>query len=60
MTKEQAKAIVEKLVNRYTEQQKSYHAADYNETKTRRDFIDPFFKALGWDMDNEQDVAEPY
>lgn len=60
MTKEQAKAIVEKLVNRYTEQQKSYHATDYNETKTRRDFIDPFFKALGWDMDNEQDVAEPY
>lgn len=60
MSKDQAKLIVEKLVNRYTEQQKSYHAADYNETKTRRDFIDPFFKALGWDMDNEQDVAEPY
>lgn len=60
MTKDQAKAIVEKLVNRYAEQQKAYHAADYNETKTRRDFIDPFFKALGWDMDNEQDVAEPY
>ena len=60
MTKDQAKATVEKLVNRYAEQQKAYHAADYNETKTRRDFIDPFFKALGWDMDNEQDVAEPY
>ncbi len=60
MSKEQAKVIIEKLVNRYNEQQKSYHAADYNETKTRRDFIDPFFKALGWDMDNEQDVAEPY
>lgn len=60
MTKDQAKVIIEKLVNRYAEQQKAYHAADYNETKTRRDFIDPFFKALGWDMDNEQDVAEPY
>ncbi|MBK6986375.1 MAG: hypothetical protein IPH32_17300 [Bacteroidetes bacterium] len=60
MTKDQAKIIIEKLVNRYAEQQKAYHAADYNETKTRRDFIDPFFKALGWDMDNEQDVAEPY
>lgn len=60
MTKDQAKVIIEKLVNRYTEQQKAYHAADYNETKTRRDFIDHFFKALGWDMDNEQDVAEPY
>lgn len=61
MTKDQAKAIVEKLVNRYAEQQKAYHAADYNETKTRSDFIDLFFKALGWDMDNEQnDVTEPY
>lgn len=60
MTKDQAKVTIEKLVNRYAEQQKAYHAADYNETKTRRDFIDPFFKALGWDMDNEQDVAEPY
>ncbi|MCI0474070.1 MAG: N-6 DNA methylase, partial [Ignavibacteria bacterium] len=25
-----------------------------------RDFIDPFFKALGWDMDNEQGYAEAY
>jgi hypothetical protein len=60
MTKDQARIEIEKLVNRYTEQQKSYHAADYNETKTRRDFIDPFFFALGWDMDNKNDVAEPY
>ncbi len=40
MTKDQAKVILEKLVKRYAEQQKAYHAADYNETKTRRDFID--------------------
>lgn len=38
MTKDQAKTIIEKLVNRYSEQQKAYHDADYNETKTRRDF----------------------
>ena len=60
MTKEEAKAIIEKLVNRFAEQRNGYHATDYNETKTRRDFIDPFFTALGWDMDNSQDVAEPY
>lgn len=34
--------------------------SEYNETLTRRDFIDPFFKALGWDMDNEQGYAEAY
>lgn len=28
--------------------------AEYNEQKTRQDFINPFFKALGWDIDNEK------
>ena len=31
MSKDQAKIAIEKLVNRYAEQQKSYHSADYNE-----------------------------
>ncbi len=26
----------------------------------RRDFIDPLFKALGWDMDNSAGYAEAY
>ncbi|MEK6614929.1 MAG: methyltransferase, partial [Bacteroidota bacterium] len=39
---------------------KSYKNSDYNETLTRRDFIDPFFKALGWDIDNEEGYAEAY
>ncbi len=60
MTRDEAKAVIEKLVNRFAEQRNGYHAADYNETKTRRDFIDPLFTAFGWDMDNSQDVAEPY
>lgn len=60
MTREEAKAVVEKLVNRFAEQRNGYHAPDYNETKTRRDFIDPLFTAFGWDMDNKDDVAEPY
>jgi type I restriction-modification system DNA methylase subunit len=38
----------------------AYKKSDYNETQTRRDFIDPFFKALGWDIDNEQGFAESY
>ena len=28
--------------------------------KLRREFLDPFFKALGWDVDNEQGCAEAY
>lgn len=29
-------------------------------TQARRDFIDPLFKALGWDMDNSLGYAEAY
>lgn len=58
--KETAYQIVKDLVDRFEEQIESYKKADYNETLARRDFIDPFFKALGWDMDNSQGYAEAY
>lgn len=48
------------LVERFKEHQIIYKKAEYNETQTRRDFIDPFFKALGWDIDNELGFAESY
>lgn len=48
------------LVNRFDEHRDQYRGDAYNETQTRREFIDPFFKALGWDIDNEQGLAEAY
>ncbi len=48
------------LVTRFEEQYSSYTSSGYNETQTRRDFIDPFFKDLGWDIDNEEGYAEAY
>lgn len=51
---------IQELVTRFSEQLAAYKKSDYNETQTRRDFIDPFFKALGWDIDNEQGFAESY
>lgn len=59
-SKENAYTIIAGLVERFTEQHTSYLKADYNETLTRRDFIDPFFKALGWDVDNSEGYAESY
>lgn len=59
-TKETAYKQIEELVQRFGEQIDSYKKTDYNETLARRDFIDPFFKALGWDMDNSQGYAEAY
>lgn len=58
--KEAAFQKISELVNRFEEQYGFYKNSDYNETLTRRDFIDPFFKALGWDVDNENGYAESY
>ncbi|MBI2731020.1 MAG: hypothetical protein HYX40_09755 [Sphingobacteriales bacterium] len=59
-SKEAAYKEIENLVIRFGEQLLSYKKTDYNETLTRKDFIDPFFKALGWDMDNSNGYAEAY
>jgi len=53
-------SIVSELVDRFREHADAYHAGRYNETQIRREFIDPLFKALGWDVDNSQGYAEAY
>ena len=53
------KEIVD-LVDRFENNLASYKSGHYNETQVRREFVDPFFKALGWDIDNEQGFAEAY
>ncbi|MBD3175171.1 MAG: restriction endonuclease subunit M, partial [Armatimonadia bacterium] len=57
---DETKRMVEALVERYAGQADYYASSSYNETEARRDFIDPFFSALGWDVANEQGYAEPY
>lgn len=58
--KETAKAELEKLVARFTGQYEDYKRSAYSEALVRKDFIDPFFKLLGWDMNNSQGFAEAY
>ncbi len=58
--KEEAYHEIAVLVERFTEQFDSYKKIGYNETLTRRDFIDSFFKAFGWDIDNTNGYAEAY
>jgi len=48
------------LVERFAANFESYRSGSYNETQLRRDFLDPFFKALGWDVDNAQGYAEAF
>lgn len=51
---------IHQLVHRFRANLDSYKRGQYNETLTRIEFINPFFKALGWDMDNERGYAEAY
>ena len=60
ISKAEAKLKISNLVARFNEQIDDYKKTSYNETLVRRDFIDPMFKALGWDVDNEKGYAEAY
>lgn len=48
------------LVEKYRLHRNEYLDNDYKEYNLRKEFIDPFFKALGWDMDNSQGFSEAY
>ncbi len=48
------------LVEKFDQHLKAYRSPQYNEAQLRNEFLNPFFKALGWDMDNSQGLAEAY
>lgn len=49
-----------RLIDQFEQHLDSYKSGQYNEAQLRSEFLDPFFKALGWDMDNVQGLAEAY
>ena len=48
------------LVERFEGNLEAYKQGNYNETQLRREFIDPFFEELGWDVANKKGYAEAY
>ena len=48
------------LVERFERNKDAYRSPHYNGTQLRREFLDPFFKALGWDVDNTAGHTEAY
>jgi adenine-specific DNA-methyltransferase len=58
-SKEEAYQKIAELTEKFSYQIDAYKR-DYNETQTRQDFINPFFEALGWDMNNRQGAWEAY
>jgi type I restriction-modification system DNA methylase subunit/predicted type IV restriction endonuclease len=55
-----APTAVTNLVDTFHRNRDAYRAASYNETQLRREFLDPFFMALGWDVNNTAGYAEAY
>ncbi len=51
---------LKELVDHFDNNLSQIKSQQYNETQARREFIDPFFTLLGWDVDNKQGYAEAY
>ncbi len=56
--KDIAKKKVAKLVNDYRKVISEGRLKSYNEADTKKNFIEPLFKALGWKVDSEEVTAE--
>lgn len=48
------------LVERFNRNRDAYLSGAYNETQLRREFVDPLFEVLGWDVFNKLGYAEAY
>ncbi|MCZ9838461.1 N-6 DNA methylase [Brachyspira hyodysenteriae] len=59
-SKEEVYKKVEELVIKFRNNKDQYTNKNYNETETRRDFLDPFFEAFGWDVSNRAGKSQTY
>jgi predicted type IV restriction endonuclease len=48
------------LVRRFEQNADDYKSGRYNEAQLRQEFVNPFFKCLGWDIDNTRGASEKY
>src|SRR5207302_1099498 len=55
-----APQLVLELIERYNRNRAAYRSEQYNEARLRIEFLNPFFEALGWDINNRQGYAEAY
>jgi hypothetical protein len=48
------------LIERFRRNADEYRGGSYNEAQLRQEFLNPLFKLLGWDMDNQEGASERY
>jgi type I restriction-modification system DNA methylase subunit len=49
-----------KLCETFAEHREHFRSGNYNEFQLRKQFLDPLFESLGWDMANSQGLAPQY
>ena len=52
-TLEEFKADLDRLVEQFGRNIKQYKSSAYDEASLRQEFLNPFFRALGWDIENK-------
>ena len=57
LTKEQAKEEVKFLIDKYNKIVETGKVKSYNEEMTKKDFILPLFKSLGWSVEDSNEVT---
>ena len=58
--KNQSYDLLKNLIHNFKSNYSQYTNKNYNETETRRDFLDPFFEAFGWDVANRAGKSQTY
>ena len=57
MMQQDAKQKIQELVEKYEKVKTSRSVSKYTEEETKKDFILPLFRILGWDVDNRNEVT---
>ncbi|MDZ4171984.1 MAG: Eco57I restriction-modification methylase domain-containing protein [Methanobacteriaceae archaeon] len=56
----EAPDVIIKLVENFERNFEAYKKSSYKEEQIKQEFINPFFQALGWDVNNKQGAAPQY
>jgi hypothetical protein len=59
-TPQPAPVAILKLCEIFADHREHFRSGNYNEFQLRKQFLDPLFEALGWDMANSQGLAPQY
>ena len=57
--RQHARTETDCLVHNFERQIAGHKLSAFNETQTRRDFLDPWLAALGWDTKNHRNLPQP-